>query len=439
MTLKRLLLGSHASSVVWSVLELGCSTGAQLILTPLLLNRLGVDQFSIWVIALTVLVGSATLSLGTGTALLPVLAHANAKGDATGAWAAISIFFRRSVMTSAVLFVVMSAATSLGWTPAILSALEPWDLWLLASAILTWAFITEIDNGLSSALKARSRFDISALIEAVTRAAQLGLTFWLLGSGGLALIPIILAIAVTGIKAWTKLLVLRAQWPRLTCQINATEDRTTSVTAELGASGSWIWLGLLSGLMFNAFDRWFLAAQLGAAALTAYATCAQIAQMPHALVAAAGQTLAPWAARRRDQLAAGDVRHGIRRVLLLATAAAALPSLMLLLVLQPLLGWWISKDFAVANLPTAQGLTIAFCLLALNVPAYFLLFGLGRVRTSTILSAFSGIVFVGGCLIIPPAVPGFVFMKGLFAAMTLGLVVCVLVLTRASLTAPMRN
>lgn len=431
MTLKRLPLGTHGSSAVWAVVELVCSMGAQLILTPLLLHRLGVDQFGVWVIALTVLVGSATLSLGTGTALLPVLAHANAKGDAAGAWAAIDLFARRSAKTSAVLFLAISAVTSLGWAPVKLSAWAQWDLWILASATLAWASITEIDNGLSSALKARNRFDISALIEAVARAVQLGLTFWLLSSGGSALVPIILATAVTGIKAWAKLVVLRADWPRLPRQIDASDIRTASVAAELGASGRWIWLGLLSGLVFNAFDRWFVAAQLGSAALAAYATCAQIAQMPHALAAAAGQTLAPWAARRRDQLTEDDVRHSIRRVLLLATAAAALPSLVLLLVLQPLLGWWISKDFAAENLSTAQGLTVAFCLLALNVPAYFLLFGLGRVRTSTVLSALSGLVFVGGCMLIPPTVPGFVFMKGLFAALTLSLTVCVLVLTKA--------
>jgi len=434
MTSKNLSPGSHASSAVWAVLELGCSTAAQLILTPLLLHRLGVDQFGIWVIALTVLVGSATLSLGTGTALLPVLAHANAKGDVTGNWAAIRLFTRRCAKTSSVLFLAMSGATILGWTPAALAAWTKWDLWVLGSVMLAWAAITEIDNGLSSALKAKDRFDIAAVLEAVARAVQLGLTFWLLSAGGLALVPITLAATATGIKAWAKFMVLRAGCPRVTCQTDESYGRATSIAAELDASGKWIWLGLLGGLAFNAFDRWFVAAQLGSAALAVYATCAQIAQLPHALVAAAGQTLAPWAARRRDRLAMEDVRHGMRRALLLATTAAALPSLALLLVLKPLLGWWISKDFADANLPIAQGLTVAFLLLALNVPAYFLLFGLGRMRTSTVLSAFCGLVFVGGCLLIEPTAPAFVFMKGLFASLILSLAICVLMLTKSRST-----
>ncbi|MFM9423881.1 O-antigen/teichoic acid export membrane protein [Variovorax sp. GrIS 2.14] len=431
MTWKRPRLSPYAHSAAWSIVELLCSTGAQFVLTPLLLHRLGAEQFSVWVIAQTVLVGSATLSLGASTALMPVLAHARTRGDLSGIQEAIRLFIRRTLLMSAVLFATVSTTSGLGWAPATLSGWSRWNLWAIASTALLWAAVTELDNGLSSALKAQERFDTCALMEAAARTAQIALTFWLVVSDGSALVPIILAVVVTATKAVVKFAALRPNGLIQDPPIDIEKFERLSVANELKSNGLWIWLSVLSGLMFNAFDRWFVGAQLGSAVLVAYAACTQIAQMPHALVAAAGQTLGPWAAKRRDRLAQVDVRRNIRKVLVIATAAAALPSLLLLLVLEPLLSLWISTEFAVEHLAMARGMTLAFCLLSLNVPAYFLLLGLGRVRSSTLLVAVAGVVFVVGCLLLPPSLPGFVFMKGLFAALTISLVVLLLMLSRA--------
>lgn len=431
MTLKRPRLGVYAHSAAWSIVELLCSTGAQFVLTPLLWHRLGAEQFGVWVIAHTVLVGSATLSLGAGTALMPVLAHARTRGDMASTQEAIRLFARRTLLMSAVLFATLSITSGLGWAPATLSGWSRSDLWTIATTALLWAAVNELDNGLSSALKAQDRFDICALVEAVARTAQIALTFWLVASGGSALVPIVLAAVVTAIKAAAKFALLRPDGSIQDPPVQNEKLDRVSIASELKSNGLWIWLSVLSGLMFNAFDRWFVAAQLGSAVLVAYAACTQIAQMPHALVAAAGQTLGPWAAKRRDRLSQVDVRCNMRNVLLLATAAAALPSLVLLLVLEPLLSLWISTEFAIEHLAMARAMTLVFCLLALNVPAYFMLFGLGRVRSSTLLVALAGVVFAAGCMLMPPSLPGFVFMKGLFAALTFGLVVMLLMLLGA--------
>lgn len=423
----------RVNAVAWSIAELMCSIGAQLVLTPLLFHRLGVEQFGAWVIAQTIVVGSATLSLGAGTALLPVLAHARARGDTAGARSAIRFFCWRTLTVSAFLFVVLGIAGVWGPVPTLLSNWTRWELWAIAAAALAWAAVTEIDNGLSSALKARDRFDAPALIELGARTVQVGLTFWAIESGGVALLVVALAVSVTIIKVAAKLSLLWRDVLVHDAARSAEYRHGASVAAELRSSGFWIWLSVLSGLIFNAFDRWFVGAQLGSVALAAYATCAQVAQVPHAVAAAAGQTLAPWSAKLRGKLSDESTRRRIRRALLLATPLAALPSLMLLLVLEQLLALWITPDFAAHNLSTARSMTLAFGLLALNVPSYFLLFGLGRVRFSSILGAAAGIVFVIGCLLVEPSMRSFVLMKGLFATLTLGMVIYALNLSRTSL------
>lgn len=430
MTSKRPWQSPYAHSAAWSIVELLCSTGAQFVLTPLLLRRLGAEQFGVWVIAQTVLVGSATLSLGAGTALMPVLAHARSRGDISGTQEAIRLFIRRTLLMSVVLFATVSIASGSGWVPETLSDWSRWNLWAIASTALFWAAVTELDNGFSSALKAQDKFGTCALVEAAARTAQIALTFWLAIPGGYALVPIVLAAVVTATKVAVKFVLLRPNGSSQDPSIGSEEFERVSVASELKSNGLWIWLSVLSGLMFNAFDRWFVGAQLGSAVLVAYAACTQIAQMPHALVAAAGQTLGPWAAKRRDSLSQVDVRRNMRRVLLMTTIAAAVPSLLLLLLLEPLLSLWISPGFAIEHLAMARGMTLAFCLLSLNVPAYFLLFGLGCARPSSLLSALAGVVFVTGCLLISTDVEGFVFMKGLFAGLSLSLVVFLRVLLR---------
>lgn len=395
---------------IWPVVELLATVLAQLLLTPLLLYRLGSGPFAVWVLAQTALLAASTLSLGAGTALLPALAHARSRGDAVGAWTAIGFFVRRTWITSSILIVALALVAPLpgafGWLP-------------VALATLVWTVASEFDNGFSSALKALDRFDAVAGLEVAGRAAQLTLTWIVVTDGGTALGPIVIAAGSTVFKASCKYAALRRRWPRPDM---ANAHLAHALPLELSAAGAWLWLGLGGGLAFHAFDRWYIGVSMGASVLAAYAVCSQLAQLPHAVVSAASQTLVPWAARQRGHMANAAVRQRVRKLLLMASLAAVLPSGLLLLLLEPLLGLWISKEFAAEQLPLARGLVLVFLLLSLNVPSYFLQFGFDLLRAQTLLVLVAGAVFVGGCLLLSPGLIGFVAMKGLFAVLSLSLI-----------------
>ena len=245
----------------------------------------------------------------------------------------------------------------------------------------------------------------------VARLAQLALVALLVENGHPALVPALLSLAITLLKFGFRLHALRGLWPA------ATPAPAPGVARELAVTGLWIWVGSLGSLAFNAFDRWFVGAWFGASTLAAYAVCTQLTQLPHAMVAAAGQVLVPWAARRQAQGAGGS---GLK-VLLLSTALAALPSLLLLPLLEQALALWISPAFAQEHLALARGLCIAFGLLCLNVPGYFLLLGLGQARFTTVLISVCGLLFVAGALALPRELSTFVLLKGGFALLALGL------------------
>ena len=412
---------SGVHPALWPIVELVASVAAQLVLTPLLLHRLGTEQFAVWVIVQSLLLASATLSLGAGTALLPALAGARSRHDAQGAWAAIGLFAKRTARISLAGLAAIVVGIPLSWAYGGIVGLESRDLLLIAAAALVWVSANEFDSGFSSALKALGRFDTVAHMEVASRLVQVALTAAFVASGAPALVPVMVAAAVTASRAVWKYAALRKRWPRPPREHGA--SAANSVTREFSAAGVWVWLGMLSGLAFYAFDRWYVGAWLGSSVLAAYAVCSQIAQLPHAVASAAGQTLVPWAARRRDRLVDPEARHDARKIMLSATMFAVLPSVVLLLLLEPLLSLWISKQFASDHLWLARGLTVVSLLLSLNVPSFFLLFGFGQVRIPTLLVVLSGTVFVAGCLLASPSLAGVVALRGLFAVLSLSLVV----------------
>ncbi len=407
-----------ARTAAWPVLELFVSVGVQVLLTPLLLHRLGAQQFGVWILVQTTLLASAALSLGASTGLLPVLAAALHRGDLAGARGAMRWLFRRVAGVAVGLLAGVAVAWSAGWTPG----LPTWaaaDVWPLVLASLAWVTATELDNTAASALKAQGRFGSAARSELTARLAQLALIALLVDTGGTALWPILLSLAVTVAKFTVRLAAVRRHWPMPAS--SAANEASIKIVRELAIVGLWVWIGALGSLAFNAFDRWFIGAWFGASTVAAYAICTQLTQLPHAVVAAAGQVLVPWAARHAGS--GGSPSSGRAGLTLLAasTALAALPSLLLLPLLEPVLGLWISPAFAHEHLALARGLAVAFLLLCLNVPGYFLLLGTGHARFTTAVIGVCGLLFIVGAFWLPRDLSTFVALKCAFAALALAL------------------
>lgn len=415
----RLLGGARLAS--WPVLELLVTVGVQVLLTPLLLHRLGLQQFGVWIIASTTLLASTALSLGASAGVLPILSAALHRGDVAGARAAMRWFFRRLTIVSMTVLGGTVIAISTGLLSSLVPAGAIASVWPLAMAALAWMTSTELDNAVSSALKAQGRFGFAAQTEVATRIAQLVLIFFMVDAGSSALLPILASLGVTVVKVIVRLAAVCARLRSGSADGEAASAVGDSVTREIAITGVWVWIGALGSLTFNGFDRWFVGAWFGTSTLAAYAICTQLAQLPHAVVAAGGQVLVPWAARNLPRGSRIGRDRFALKLLAGATALAALPSLLLLPLLEPALGLWISTAFAQDHLWLARGLTAAFLLLCLNVPAYFLLLGMGQARFTTTVVSLCGVLFILGALLLPRDLSTFVVLKCLFATLSLSL------------------
>lgn len=415
------VVDSRAWLAAWSITELLSAVLAQLILTPMLLHRLDAHNFSAWVIVQSMLLAAPLLSMGTGTALLAVAANARDHSTGSAIGVGLGLLFQRTTAVTLSLIGALCAVWAAAWFSGHFFSRTLIELWMLCVASSLLVAVTEVDSGLSCALKAHDRFVAPAGLEIAARATQVVLIFWLVPLQGSVLAAVAICVGILIIKAGVKMALLRGLEVKYLPAKSYVGSQDAFAIASITLNGRWICLGVLSGLCLNAFDRWIVGAQFGAAVLSAYAICTQIAQLPHAVAAAAAQVLTPWAAVRVSHLDDLAERRQILRVFGLATTAAAIPSCALFVSLETVLVWWISPGFSAENLNLARSLTVAFALLTLNVPAYFLLLGLGHSRMVTIINMVAAVIFATASTAFDLAMPIFVVLKGICFGLTLGI------------------
>lgn len=383
--------------LVWPITEQLASPLAQLLLTPFLLHRLGAFQFGLWVLALTPLVAASSLSLGRSASLLAVVPRWAAQSRLAAVGPAVWRVLRLTAVASLAAILAIGLARS--WlVPLLPTELDrPLPYLLLVAALIA---MSEAENTVTNALKGLGQFKVAALSELLGRAIQLLAIFSVVTSSSGANTVIVIAISVSLLKFLIKGAALRHRLPVGPSAAHGVND---DLHVDLRSTGFWMWLQVMCGLVFYSFDRWVVGYFFGASTLAAYAICSQLAQLSHAIPAAAAQPLIPWAATRAASLTTpGTARAVIRTALMASVAAAIIPGIVMIFS-EPLLRLWISPAFAMQYAGVASGLAFVFLILALNVPFFNLLIGWGQTRFASMLTVTAAGFFVLACLAFRPA------------------------------------
>jgi O-antigen/teichoic acid export membrane protein len=158
--------------------------------------------------------------------------------------------------------------------------------------------------------------------------------------------------------------------------------------------GIFSWLQAISSVVFSQADRLFLGVSLGAAAVTSYALCVQMAQPIYGVAAAGLHFLFPYLAGRRS----GAEQGRMGKVICIAMAANllfVLCSTVLVVSVGPaLLKTWVGQDVARASVAILSPIAWSFALLGLGVTGYYALLAMGNVRTVTLLNLTGGVAML---------------------------------------------
>lgn len=391
-------LRPHAVRASWATAEQVFSPLIMIVLTPLLLKQLGLEQYGLWMLVMAVVGMGQLASLGAGVATIKHVSADLAGGKLADAVAtiraAITIVLFVGVIVCLSIAVIAPFMAEIFFSKMGQSALV--SQMLVLGAVLM--FLQEIDNVFASALRGAQRFDLSAKVEFITRLA------WALGVALLAWYYHTAAAVLSGvlflsfIKVSIKAYLVNRLFSVSNCYHPLFERTHLKRVVNFG---KWTWVQGFGGVLFSVADRLLIGAMFGAADLARYSICLQFAQYVHTIPAAAMQVIFPWLSAKVERGEATG-RLQLYKYALYGGGLCLLLPIALLMGLPFLLTLWLGSDFYMENKEIAIILIFAYGLMAFNVPAHFFLMGLGKVRFISVSNLIGGIATVLASLMLSP-------------------------------------
>jgi O-antigen/teichoic acid export membrane protein len=378
----------------WAILEYVWNPLLLLICTPLFLKALGSDSYGLWMLLVATVGFGAILNAGTGAATIK---HVSAEmGEAN------SHQLQRVIQGS------LAIAITGGGLLALIIVCVFWfgddfffrrmgDRHLLHITGLTagmLAWLEQIDNVFASALRGSEKYGLAAKTEIGAKSLQaLALVSALLAGAGL--------MAVYGIIFVVALARLGTKWvvTRRVLRVSKAYPRFSHVK-ELLHFSKWAWIQGLGGTAFNSADRFVVASLLGATSLAQYAVVTQLAMQIHGLTAAGVSVVFPMISRKRARNPSFSIARATARTFLANAALSTSVAVVLLIFGKLILRLWLGAQMPANAAILLDYLVIAYWLLALNITPYYVLLGLGQIRSIAIW------VFIGGAAGLIPMIYG---------------------------------
>lgn len=355
--------------------------------TPILVARMGDEDYGLWVVSLSMLGLSGVLDFGLGTALAKYVAEYSAKGDrvglSTSVTGAFAIYLVAGAAFGSLLFVLAPCVASLFST----SANDPMEVSRLVRIVAIGLVPLLLKGGGLAIPAGLQRYEIPLIVTIGQNALTLGTALIVVLLGGdveyvvlsMVLVMWVSALAAVGVA----IRLLRQQGMRFLFSWS----RLRRVLGFAGYSG----LTTLGGQLFNSFDKVLVGAMLGVSSVTYYAVSVAVANKILSFAGVLSTALMPDAsslcARGEDKRLWERFNHATLFVSALSFAAG----MFLLVVSHPFLEWWMGPAFAQHALPLFRILVVVYTGIAVNAPAFHIVNGMGAPWVSAVGSIGGGI------------------------------------------------
>ena len=380
------VLKAHLSNAIYGALDYAAYPIGMLGVAPIVLRNLGVEQYGVWAVA--------TAAVSTGSIIASGFGDANIQRVATERTAASANDLLRVVRSTMGIHLILGVAMAiLSWAvaPYMAGRLassgtgQSSCLWCLRIAGLL-TFARAVESVCISTQRAFASYGAAVRISVLARLFSL-VAAAIFTRVNHSVVTIMSATAVlTGIGLYAQLIALK----RLLHAETLAPFFDPEATKALFKFGIFSWLLAVSGVLFTQADKLIGGASLGAAAIVAYALCAQLAQPIYGLTSSTLHFLFPYLAGQRVSASAGE----LRRTVLVAFAANLLLVLVgttaLLLFGGRILQAWGGDAISRNGAPLLPLVAWGSALLGLNVTGTYAMLALGRVQTVTWLNLFGG-------------------------------------------------
>lgn len=389
-----------AKNAGWSGLGFLVAPALQLLATPYLIKKLGIDVYGIWMLLNSVISVSGLASLGFGAAAIKFVSKYRARGEPE-----MVIHVLRSTLALFILLAVSLGLISFFFAPDLVvhfTHLSDNQRLLIISGVRIASlavFMRLIYSVVEAAAQGHERYDIESWFAILNSVLSIcGACF--LASVGKGLLEIlwlnvaVLGIGLTGLSIIMGRLIGNYRW--LVPGINRT------VSFELGSFAVWAWVQSIGTLLYSQVDRLVIGAMLGPVFLSYYVVCVQLAVLTHGLLCRTVSFIFPMAAAMRESGATTQFRKVYNHGMAFSISAGFALNLPLFIFPQPILAAWLGVDTALNSAPILPYVAFANALLASTSVPYFFLNGAGYVRLNAIACLVFGIsVALATILLIP--------------------------------------
>jgi len=390
---------SHLTNAVFGVVDYLAYPVGLLLLCPVILRALGMDRYGIWAIATAAISTGAVIASGFGDANIRTVAITLATGDRK----ALIETVRCALGLHLALGVTIA---SIGWIAAPWMTrhitqsrpeLMPDCLWSLRIAGLL-TLIRAVETVCVSTQRAFSRYGSAIQISVLARLLALiaaGLVPLYLRSV-LALLLASLAISLIALRFQMRQLYRLLGIPRLIPVLHP------EITRRLLVFGGFTWIYSVAGLVFGQADRLVAGVAFGAAAVSSYAFCVQLAQPIYGISAAGLHFLFPYLTTRLAQNEARALRRGVL-ITAASNAGFVLVALSILLICGgAILRFWAGESIAAAASSLLPAIAWSSAFSALGVTGCYSLLALGRPGIVATFNVAGGLAMMGAIALLVP-------------------------------------
>jgi O-antigen/teichoic acid export membrane protein len=405
---------SHFSNAAFGIVDYAAYPLGLLILAPVILHTLGLERFGIWAMANAVLSVGAIAASGFGDANIRSTAMAVETGRRDAVLDSV-----RCTLGIHLIFGLIAAAVVWLVAPEIAKSVTKLHtelrgdclLSLQITAALVW--IRAVETVCVSTQRAFARYGSAIQISVAARATSL------VAAG---LVPL-LRHAVAAVMLASLLINATALWVQFhqLKRLLGVNQLTPSLHAQTSRSllrfGFFTWLQSATGLLFGQADRIVAGVVLGAAALSAYALCVQLAQPIYGLTAAGLHFLFPHLASRSVSGSNSALRHSIVRALAVNITFVLTALTVLIIFGRAILRIWAGASIASAAGSLLPAIACGAAFSALGVTGSYALLALGKPRFVTLVNLTGGLamLFLFPLLIRHYGLAGIVYGRLLFA------------------------
>lgn len=382
----------------YSVLSYAAPILFSIFITPVVVHKLGVADYGIYILVNTIAAFMSLLDMGLSIALVKFVSQYNAEGNFPALAKLYNSVYLLYVLIG-LLGLVVYLFLGKFFLPLfkIASESQPhiMTVFLLAGILF---FISSMSTIYVSALVALQRYDIS------TKIAFGQLLVFNLG---------ILAAVVLGYKLkaillinifsiFTAAVIYRWQFHKLLPKIRLRFIWDKASIVQAYSFGFYVAISNLASNALIQLDRFIIPIFLGPAALSYYSLPGNVAQKTSGITNSMAGVLFPVTSAMAGENRREEIKNIYRRVLRNVTLAAAAFTAAIAVFAYPILFYWLGKDFSDKGAGILVILALTYFLLSLLGAANSFLLGLNQVKFITIVSVSLAVLNVLLLLILVP-------------------------------------